>query len=132
MPTTTEKQAFSKRLALALRRTSPRIEGATKLADAMAVLYKDGVTVQTAHKWLTGQALPSAEKTTLLAEWLNVNEHWLRYGPATNTGKDKTKKISTPPSEETLNLARQIEALDSHQRYLVEELVGQLFDAAVR
>lgn len=128
MPTAAEKQAFSKRLVLALRRASPKaLEGATQLANGLSEHYADGVSVQTAHKWLTGRTVPSADKTKVLAQWLNVNEHWLRYGPAKATKAQPASVAASTPAPEVMRLARQIQALDSHSRYLVEELVEQLY-----
>jgi transcriptional regulator with XRE-family HTH domain len=129
MPTANEKQAFSKRLILALRRASPNpVEGATQLANGLSQHYADGVSVQTAHKWLTGRTIPSAEKTAILAKWLNVNEHWLRYGPAKSVAHKPRSNAPAMPTTEAMKLAQQIQALRPHSRYLVEELVGQLVE----
>lgn len=127
MPTANEKQAFSKRLVLAMRRASPNpVEGATQLANGLSEHYADGVSVQTAHKWLTGRTIPSSEKTAVLAKWLKVNEHWLRYGPAKSTGDKLQFKAPAVPTTDAMKLAQQIQALSPHSRYLIEELVGQL------
>lgn len=141
MPTTEEKAAFSKRLMLALRRSPEQIRGATDLALRFNLRYQgNAVSVQTAHKWLSGRAIPARDKLTTLSAWLDVSEHWLHYGPP----RDKVLKASdemavyeaTPakaaakgggkPSPDALALASKIQALPPHRRYLVEELVAQL------
>lgn len=38
------------------------------------------VTVQAVTRWLRGEAIPSQEKLQVLAEWLNVEPHALRFG----------------------------------------------------
>lgn len=38
------------------------------------------VTVQAVRRWLRGEAIPSQEKLQVLAEWLKVEPHILRYG----------------------------------------------------
>lgn len=144
MPTNDEKAAFSKRLELGLRRSPEPVRGATELALRFNLRHRgNAVSAQTAHKWLTGRAIPTKDKLTTLAEWLNVSEHWLHYGPAPEkflkaseqkaayraqqTGKSPaTAKSASKPSPEALSLAAKIQTLPPHRRYLVEELVVQL------
>lgn len=38
------------------------------------------VTVQAVTRWLRGEAIPSQEKLQVLAEWLNIEPHALRFG----------------------------------------------------
>lgn len=38
------------------------------------------VTVQAVTRWLRGEAIPSQEKLQVLAEWLKVEPHALRFG----------------------------------------------------
>lgn len=142
MPTDEEKSAFSRRLELALRRSREPVQGATELALRFNLRYSgNAVSPQTAHKWLTGRAIPTSDKLAVLAEWLNVNEHWLHYGPppVTNlhvaeepdpyeksvSGKTSVRH-SAKPSPEVLDLAVKIQSLPPHRRYLLEELVQQL------
>jgi transcriptional regulator with XRE-family HTH domain len=128
MPTIDEKAAFSKRLQLALRRSSEPVQGATELALRFNLRYTgEAVTAQTAHKWITGRAIPTNDKLATIAKWLNVDEHWLHYGPPSKTALP-TPPPSTP-APELIALAVKIQALKPHQRYLVEELVEQLHDA---
>lgn len=127
MPTHAEKITFSKRLELALRRSESQEIGATELANRFNLRYNDGppVTPQTAHKWLSGRAIPTNDKLATLAKWLNVDRHWLHYGPS--PAKDENTAIKEePPSEELIKLAQKIQALPPHRRYLLEELVSQL------
>ena len=81
MPTDKEKAAFAKRLKDLLEPL--KIRGGTKLAEQFNLRYRGErpVTPQTAHKWLTGTTIPKPDKLRTLAEWLNVKEHWLHYGP---------------------------------------------------
>lgn len=148
MPTHEEKSAFSKRLELALRRSLEPVRGATELALRFNLRHRgNAVSAQTAHKWLTGRAIPTKDKLMTLAEWLNVSEHWLHYGPppekllkvseqsavygTQQAGKSPmTTKSPSKPTPEMLNLAAKIQALPPHRRYLVEELVAQLLPDA--
>ncbi len=144
MPTKEEKAAFSRRLSLALRRSEEPVQGATELALRFNLRHRgNAVSAQTAHKWLTGKAIPTNDKLSTLATWLNVTEHWLHYGPppasSLHAGEQmehyRTSPTATPPaapkgaekpSAEMISLAARIQALPPHRRYLVEELVEQL------
>jgi transcriptional regulator with XRE-family HTH domain len=145
MPTPEEKAAFSKRLEFALRRSADQVQGATELALRFNLRYQgNAVSAQTAHKWLTGRAIPTSDKLATLAEWLNVNPHWLHYGPAPSeslhVGQQRQPygaSSSTRPttsanksSSDTFELAAKIQSLPPHRRYLVEELIDQLLRAS--
>jgi len=127
MPTIDEKTAFSNRLKLALRRSANPVHGATELALQFNLRYNgEAVTTQTAHKWITGRAIPTNDKLATIANWLNVNEHWLHYGPASKKILPQSSPKLPKPSPELIILAMKIQTLQPHQRYLVEELVEQL------
>lgn len=129
MPTIDEKSDFSKRLKLALRRSSEQVNGATELALRFNLRYTgEAVTAQTAHKWITGRAIPTNDKLATIAKWLNVDEHWLHYGPPSKKIAS-TQIPSSKPAPELIALAAKIQTLQPHQRYLVEELVEQLLEA---
>lgn len=132
MPSVQEKAAFAQRLRLALNRSAKPIKGATDLARLFNLKHPGsmGVSVQTAHKWLTGRTMPTTSKITTLAVWLGVSEHWLHYGPPPETDLAHARTASDrayKPVLETLTLVRRIEALPETQRYLVEELVAQFY-----
>lgn len=138
MPSAQEKSAFSARLWFALKRSPTPVRGATDLARFFNLQHRTGasISVQTTHKWLTGRAIPTAEKIKTLAEWLNVGEHWLHYGPPPEPKllekqEIKTKLLKYSPTPETLSLAQKIETLPEHQKYLVSELITQFYGKAL-
>jgi hypothetical protein len=59
MSTNTEKTAFSGRLRLLMRGTSPTLRGATALARWFNQYYDHNkpVSPQTTHKWLSGRTV---------------------------------------------------------------------------
>jgi len=135
MPTHDEKVAFSKRLEFAIRRSPDPVDGATELALRFNLLYTGSpVSPQTAHKWLSGRAIPTNDKLATLAQWLNVDEHWLHYGPSPakrdETANEEAGKVlpGTVPPADVMSLALKIQALSPQRRYLLEELVRQLQD----
>lgn len=134
MPTPEEKSAFAQRLALALRRSPEPVNGATELALRFNLRHPGAaISPQTAHKWLTGRTIPTADKLATLAEWLGVSAHWLHYGPPPEAAQGAAQQRApygalapAAPSPEALELAARIDALSPRQRYLVEELIAQL------
>lgn len=42
--------------------------------------WGQSISFQTARRWLKGEAIPSQDKLQVLAEWLAVDPHWLRFG----------------------------------------------------
>lgn len=128
MPTNKEKAAFAKRLRDLLEPL--RIRGGTKLAEQFNLRYRGErqVTPQTAHKWLSGTTIPKPDKLQTLAEWLNVKEHWLHYGPSPGVNaRPLTRGEKYPPSAETIELASKIESLTPKDRFLVEEMIVRFY-----
>jgi hypothetical protein len=125
MPTSKEKLAFAKRLKDSL---PPDSRGGTVLAKKFNFLYAGGpaISPQTAHKWLTGTTIPKPDKLRVLAEWLQIDLHWLHYGPGPS---GKTKPMARgekyPPSQETIELASRFANLSPKQRNLLEEMITE-------
>lgn len=130
-----EHMEFAERLKFALKRAPEPIKGPTALALHFNLRHHGSapISAQTAHKWLSGRSVPKPDKLKTLAEWLSVSEHWLHHGPppprviseSPKRGADKSEKYL--PGPESLSIARKIDQLSAHQRYLVEELVSQLY-----
>lgn len=140
MPTVEEKNAFAERLKFALQRSPEKATGGTQLALHFNLRHRGDhpISPQTAHKWLTGRTIPTADKLKTLADWLRVDLHWLHYGPPPNvvarsTPKPLPRDEKYPLTPETIELASKIEALSPHHRYLVQELIDQFYgDGAER
>ena len=75
-----EKVLFSERLKKALNNANHPISP-TYLSNEFNNRF-DGqpISVQSANNWLLGKAIPSQNKLSLLAIWLNVSAQWLRFG----------------------------------------------------
>jgi transcriptional regulator with XRE-family HTH domain len=132
MDPASEKQAFSNRLKAALKRAPKSIQTASDLAHHFNLRYSgESITIQSAHKWLTGKAKPSADKLETLAAWLGVSAHWLAYGPppakklATLKRGASGERAGTLTEQEAKLLSR-LRTLSEHQAELVVGLVEQL------
>jgi hypothetical protein len=131
MPTPDEKAAFADRLKLAMRRRHGRVPGATELANRFNLRYQGvSVSAQTAHKWLTGRTIPARDKLETFAAWLEVDLHWLHYGPspAARAAEPPTRDDRYPLNAETLELASRIGALSPQRRYLIRRLIDEFPD----
>lgn len=132
-----EKLAFAERLRIALKRGAKGVSTATELANQFNLRHhNEPITAQAAQKWLTGKAIPTADKIETLAVWLNVSAHWLHYGPAplprqqqdaspvrqTKSQANSTCKLNEKESK----LLDRMRQLSEHQFFLITELVDQL------
>lgn len=76
-----EKTEFSERLKEQLNSRGWPINSPTWLSREFNIRYSGtSVSVQTASNWLSGAAIPSQDKLQILAAWLEVSSHWLRFG----------------------------------------------------
>lgn len=75
-----EKKLFAERLKQVLMDNGHPISP-TYLSKEFNNRY-DGtsISVQSANNWLLGKAIPSQDKLSILAIWLNVSNQWLRFG----------------------------------------------------
>lgn len=71
---------FSLRLSDEMKKTY-QLKGATELARKFNHKFPHlHITSHAARKWLVGESIPTQEKIIALAEWLEVDPWWLRYG----------------------------------------------------
>jgi transcriptional regulator with XRE-family HTH domain len=134
MPTAEEKAAFSERLKFTMKRAPERLRGSTDLSLHFNLRHhgEHPVSTQTVHKWLRGRTIPTDDKLRTLAAWFKVEVHWLHYGaPSGGAGLTAPKPLrrdgAYPLSSEAADLASKIEALSPHHRYLLQELIAELY-----
>jgi hypothetical protein len=75
-----EKQEFASRLASAMRDAG--YEPRPSVLEAQFNIRYMGrpVTYQAVVRWLKGEAIPAQDKLQVLADWLKVEPHILRFG----------------------------------------------------
>lgn len=75
-----EVLAFTRRLASRLKDQGKTLSP-TALAREFNLRWRGTpITVNATRKWLTGEAIPTLDKLTVLAHLLDVSEDWLRWG----------------------------------------------------
>lgn len=75
-----EKAEFSERLKEAMRTAGYPVRPVILEREFNTRYWGRPVTVQAVRRWLRGEAIPSQEKLQVLADWLKVEPHLLRFG----------------------------------------------------
>ncbi len=102
-----EKTEFSQRLRKAIEDAGYSLRPTILEREFNTRYWGRSVTVQAVRRWLRGEAIPSQEKLQVLAEWLKIEPHTLRFGEqATESIRTKRKQWD--------------EALDYRERETIE------------
>ena len=75
-----EKLAFAERLRHAMEAAGYEARPAVLEREFSSRYWGRSPTFQAVRRWLRGEAIPSQEKLQVLAEWLHVEPHVLRFG----------------------------------------------------
>ena len=86
-----EKAEFSQRLRKCMEDAGYTVRPIVLEREFNQRYWGQPVTVQAVRRWLRGEAIPSQDKMQVLAEWLNVEPHLLRYGEQVS-GRVKAKQ----------------------------------------
>ncbi|NHZ66458.1 hypothetical protein F1735_29905 [Massilia sp. CCM 8694] len=97
-----------------------QLKGATALARQFNHNFPHlHITSHAARKWLVGESIPTQEKIIALAQWLEVDPWWLRYGSRetyTSGGSDSDEAI----------LVRDVLILKAHERGILRAFLDVL------
>lgn len=118
-----EKEAFSRRLRQALAGAGFDDRSPTQLARDFNRKFKGGdISVNSAHKWLRGESMPTQDKLRALATWLGVTPEWLRFGEVeAPQSAYATREPATTESD--LELVRAFRRLNAGHRQAVREMM---------
>lgn len=117
-----EKKLFAERLKQALNAVGHPISP-TYLSKEFNNRY-DGtsISVQSANNWLLGKAIPSQDKLSILAIWLNVSNQWLRFG---DQDINPSAQISEHDAGD-LDYYLKFRALKNHHKDIIKKLIDEL------
>lgn len=96
------------------------------------------VTYQGVQRWLRGLSIPAQDKLTVLAEWLNLSPHYLRFGEHTlphrpRLGIEAGSSRPFPITDEERKLLLTVRDLPSASRELLHKIAKTLVaDALAR
>jgi transcriptional regulator with XRE-family HTH domain len=75
-----DSTAFGERLKQSLSKSGYKLSPTVLEREFNQRHWGTPVTVQAVRKWLLGDVIPTQDKLQTLAEWLQVDPHWLRFG----------------------------------------------------
>lgn len=75
-----EKLEFGQRLREAMEKAGYAVRPSVLEREFNTRYWGSSVTLQAVNRWLNGQAIPAQDKLLVLAEWLKVEPHVLRFG----------------------------------------------------
>lgn len=87
-----EKIMFAERLKAALEAAGYEARPSVLEREFNLRYWGKPITFQAVRRWLRGDSIPSQDKLQVLAHWLLVDPHRLRYGGST------TYTVSEPPA----------------------------------
>lgn len=122
MKSISEREAFSLRLARALKDAKVDVSSPTILAREFNRRYTGKpVSTHAVRKWLMGESIPAQDKLRLLAAWLGVSAEWLRFGEGGNKhiAQSERAHYNSPDIE----LIGNISQLNAEHKQVVREVV---------
>lgn len=75
-----EAQMFTKRLRQAMQDAGYEVRPVVLEREFNLRYWGRSVSFQAVRRWLQGEAVPTQDRLQVLAEWLGVDDHWLRFG----------------------------------------------------
>lgn len=82
------------------------------------------VTFQAASRWLRGEAIPAQDKLQVIADWLNVEPHLLRFGEkVVKSVKEKRKRWDEGIGYQEREVFEVFLGLPAEQRKAVREVI---------
>lgn len=75
-----EKAEFAQRLRKAMTEAGYEVRPAVLEKEFNSRYWGRSVTFQAVSRWLRGEAIPAQDKLQVLADWLGIEPHVLRFG----------------------------------------------------
>lgn len=129
-----EKTQFAQRLKAAMIAAGYEARPSVLEKNFNARYWGRSVSYQAARRWLIGLSIPEQEKLLVLAQWLEVPPHALRFGVAATAPGHSRGMIRKAPSKLPPATAPDRDAMRRFLELPPDErrLVGELIDALSR
>jgi transcriptional regulator with XRE-family HTH domain len=122
-----EKAQFSQRLRGAIEKAGYSVRPIVLEREFNTRYWGQPITVQAVRRWLRGEAIPSQEKLQVLADWLKVEPHVLRYGEqAIKNIRAKQKRWDEGIGHQEREIFETFLALPAPQRKVAREVIEAL------
>src|SRR5690554_3778364 len=122
-----EAQQFSERLKQAMTANRYEIRPVVVEREFNQRYWGSPVSFQAARRWLLGEAIPTQDRLQVLAEWLDVDPHWLRFGEKlSGSVTQQRKRWDAKMSPEERHAIEVFLQLPPEKRKMVGEIIHAL------
>jgi len=122
-----EKKQFAERLAAAMVAAGYEARPMVLEAQFNSRYWGKPVTYQGARRWLIGLSIPEQDKLQVLADWLRIDPHVLRFGQrGARKVREEGPAWPTAQRADTQRLVELYLALPADEQKLVRELLEAL------
>lgn len=119
-----EKVGFAERLRDGMTRSGYALRPVVLETEFNTRYWGRPVTLQAVRRWLRGEAIPSQDKLQVLADWLGIEPHVLRFGaPVRNSVQERQTRWDAAAGPQERELFEVFLALPSAERKLVRDLI---------
>jgi len=119
-----EKTQFAERLRAGMLAAGYQARPGVLEKEFNSRYWGRSVTFQAVSRWLRGEAIPSQEKLQVLADWLNIEPHVLRFGEGPiKTIREKRKRWDEGIGYQERELFEAFLSLPADQRKAVREII---------
>jgi len=123
-----EREAFSRRLAQAMRNADLEARPSVLMREFNLRYLGQSVSFQSASRWLHGQSIPTQDKLRLLAKLLGLEPHILRFGTSVPAIAESPAAWQAGLKPQDHEMIDGYLALPASRRKLVRDLVAALRD----
>lgn len=124
MPPMDQATEFSQRLKEAMTAAGYLVRPIVLEREFNTRYWGRPVTVQAVRRWLRGEAIPSQEKLQVLADWLNIEPHILRFGEEPMKAvREKRKRWDEGIGYQEREVFEAFLSLPAAQRKAVREII---------
>jgi len=122
-----DAKLFSSRLKLALQEAGYEPRPVILEREFNQCYWGRSVSVQAIRRWLVGEVIPTQDKLQALAEWLEVDPHWLRFGEElTGSVKQQRKRWDANMNPHDRQIIETFMSLPADKRNMLGEIVFAL------
>jgi len=122
-----EAKMFSQRLQESMLAAGYEVRPVVLEREFNQRYWGKSVSVQAVRRWLLGDAIPTQDRLQVLAEWLNVDPHWLRFGEKlSGSVQQQRKRWDTKMTPQERQAMEVFLSLSPDKRKIVGEIIHAL------
>jgi len=123
------KHEFAQRLITAMEKAGYAAKPSILEREFNLRYWGNPVTLQGVRRWLKGEAIPSEDKLEVLAEWLQVDKRYLRFGVCVKENYSlAVPSIFSRLSNEEIEIIKMFLSLDAKKRKVITDVIKAFSD----